>query len=108
MIEAEGYYLPHIRESRFRESFAFGIQKLGKYLFWNLNPRLWNPEYSSRNPESHQLLETGIQYLKSGIQGVESSIPVNRGDFYATLHPNVIVFFCLLVTIQNYNKYSMC
>ena len=82
MIEAEGYYLPHIIESRFWESFAFGIQKLGKYLFWNLNPRLWNPEYSSRNPESHQLesriqvppTKTGIQYLESGIQGVESSI----------------------------------
>ena len=47
------------------------------------NPGLWNPEYSSRNPEAHWRLEfriqipltkTGIQYLKSGIHGVESRI----------------------------------
>ena len=47
------------------------------------NPGLWNPEYSSRNPESHWRLEfriqipltkTGIQYVKSGIHGVESRI----------------------------------
>ena len=37
------------------------------------NPEFWNPEYSLRNPETHQLLEFGIQCLKSGIHVVESS-----------------------------------
>ena len=54
-----------------RENFASGIR----------NPRFWNLEYSSRNPESHSRLEsviqgpltkTGIQTMKSGIYGVES------------------------------------
>ena len=36
------------------------------------NPGLWNPVYSSRNPESYWLLESGIQYLESGMYGVES------------------------------------
>ena len=68
-------------ESGIREYFAHGI--------WN--PGLWNPEYSSRNPESHYWLESrvrvllvpltkiGIQYLESGIQGVESRIQDCRG-----------------------------
>ena len=38
-------------ESRIRENIACGI--------WNLE--LWNLEYSSRNPESPQRLESGIQ-----------------------------------------------
>ena len=54
----------------------FGIRKIlaGKIT----NPRLWNPEYSERNLESHDRLESGvqvlrqIQYLISGIYGVES------------------------------------
>ena len=50
-------------DSGIREIFACGI--------WN--PGLWNPEYSSRNPESHQRLKSGIQIpltknLESGIQ----------------------------------------
>ena len=50
-----------------------------------MNPGLWNPEYSSRNPESGIILtieiqnqvpltKTGIQYLESGIHGVEYRI----------------------------------
>ena len=38
---------------------------------------LWNPEYSSRNPES-----TGIQYLESGIHSVECRIQDCPGFFY--------------------------
>ena len=47
------------------------------------NPVLWNPEHSSRNPESHwrldsriqvPLTKTVIQYLESGIHGLESRI----------------------------------
>ena len=40
------------------------------------NPALWNPEYSSRNPESHLRLESRIQVplTKTGIQCVESGI----------------------------------
>ena len=58
-------------DSGIREKFGCEIQ----------NPGLWNPEYSSRNPESHWRLEsriqvpqteTGIQYLESGIHGVKS------------------------------------
>ena len=49
------YSLPPVRESGFRNR--------GK--IWNL--RLWNPEYSSRSPESHQRLESDIQ--ESEIQG---------------------------------------
>ena len=51
------------------EVFAYGI--------WN--PGFWNPEYSSRNPESQLRLEvlltnSGIRYLQSGIHGLESRI----------------------------------
>ena len=34
----------------------------------------WNAEYKSRNPEPHYWLESGIQYLECWIQGVESRI----------------------------------
>ena len=65
----------HVKESVFREpgNFCCGIRY----------PGLWNPEYSSKNPESYQGLEsrfqvpltnTGIQYLESEIHGVESRI----------------------------------
>ena len=55
-----------------REIFTCGIQ----------NPGLWNLEYSSRNPESHQRLDfiiqaltkTGIQYMESGMYSLESRI----------------------------------
>ena len=61
-----------ISESR-REMYACGIR----------NPRLWNPDYCSRNPTNDwnpesriqvPLKKTGIQYLQSGIHGVESRI----------------------------------
>ena len=51
------------------------------------NPRLWNLEYSSKNPQSHQRLEsriqlpstdsTGIQYLESVICLRLSWIPLH-------------------------------
>ena len=41
------------------------------------NPDFWNPEYSSRNPES-----TGTQYLESGIHSVECRIQDCLGFFY--------------------------
>ena len=59
-----------------QEIFACGI----------LNPGLWNPEYSSRNPESREIpspsstdKDSRIQYLESGIDGVESEIKVYLG-----------------------------
>ena len=61
------------RGSGIRENFAYGIR----------NPSICNPEYSSRNPESHWRLEsrihllltnTGIRYLESGIHSIESRI----------------------------------
>ena len=63
------YYKARITFSEFGKNFACEI--------WN--PGLWNPEYSLRNPESQELLEsriqvpvTGIQYLESRIHGAES------------------------------------
>ena len=62
---------PQVRESG--KIFTRGIR----------NPGLWNPKYSSKNPESLQRLEsriqvpltkTGIQYLEHRIRGVESGI----------------------------------
>ena len=38
--------------SEIQEIFACGIQKLGKIACGIRNPGLWNPEYTSRNPES--------------------------------------------------------
>ena len=32
-----------------------------EYFALNLDPGLWNPDYSSRNPESHQRSGSGIQ-----------------------------------------------
>ena len=40
---------PHDSNSRIQKSFARGIR----------NPGLWNLKFSSRNPESHQRLESG-------------------------------------------------
>ena len=48
-IPESGKYL--LAESGIWEIFASGIQ----------NPGVWNPEYSSRSPESHLRLESGIQ-----------------------------------------------
>ena len=59
--------------SGMKENFAIGIRNLG----------FWDPEFNSRNLESHQRLESriqvrltnsGLQYLESGIHGVESKI----------------------------------
>ena len=36
-----------------REIFACGILNAGKFARGIRNPRLWNPEYCSKNPESH-------------------------------------------------------
>ena len=64
-----------------QEIFAYGIRNLRNFPCGMENPALWNPEYSSRNPESHLRLEsriqvpltkTGIQYLESGIHDEES------------------------------------
>ena len=59
-------------ESVIKENFAIGI--------WN--PGFWDPEFNSRNLESHQRLESriqvmtnsGLQYLECGIHGVEFKI----------------------------------
>ena len=53
--------LPHIRESGTREIFSCKIRNSG----------LWNPEYSSRNLESHRRLKSRIQVPVT--RNVESS-----------------------------------
>ena len=72
---------PHGRES--------GFPNPGKFCLWNLESGLWNPEYSSRNPESHKRLEfriqvpltkTGINYRESGIHGPESKTVLDSLD----------------------------
>ena len=64
--------------SGIKENFAIGIR----------NPGFWDPEFNSRNLESHQRLESriqvqltnsGLQYLESGIHGVESKIQDRPG-----------------------------
>ena len=65
-------------ESRIRINFAYGIRN---------DPRFWNPEYNSRNPESHSrlvvlLTNSGIQNLQSGIHGLESRIQDCPGFSY--------------------------
>ena len=45
------------------------------------NPGLWNPEYSSRNPEV-PVTKTQIVYLESEIHGVESTIQDRLGFPY--------------------------
>ena len=63
---------------------------------YEISPGLWNSEHSSRNPESHErleskvpltgiqvpLTETEIQHLESRIHGVESRIQVCLGFPY--------------------------
>ena len=85
MVAAFG--IPHpvwvlsIQIALIREIFACGI----------LNPGLWNPENSSKNPESYWRLESriqvlhteiGIQYLESGIRDEESRIQDCLGFLY--------------------------
>ena len=59
--------------SGIKEIFAIGIRNVG----------FWDPEFNSRNLESHQRLESriqvrltnsGLQYLECGIHGVEFKI----------------------------------
>ena len=71
-------------ESGIEEKFACGIQ----------NPGLWNPEYSSRNPESHKRLETRIQVpmTKTGIHYLESRIQffkISEFALFQTLSPKI-------------------
>ena len=66
-----------LMESGIRENFACGIR----------NPRVWNPEYTSTNPESHNNpLTIGIQNpkfdgqrLESGMHRVEYRIQASLG-----------------------------
>ena len=60
----------HVGESGFqtRENCAWGIRNSG----------LWNPEYSSKNPESQQILEPRIQFhrqrLEASTWNLESTV----------------------------------
>ena len=65
-------------DSSIREIFACRIGNPGRFCSWHPESWVvdWNPEYSSRNRESHQrwefriqvlLKNTGIQYLESGL-----------------------------------------
>ena len=68
---------------------------------WNLESWVGNPEYHSRNPESHERLKsriqvlltnTGIQYQESGIHGVESRIQDCPGFPYMGRHTAEVRF----------------
>ena len=50
----QAYISPRLGESGIREIYAYGAYGIR-------NPGLWNPENSSRNPESHQRLVSGVQ-----------------------------------------------
>ena len=50
----QSYISPRLGESGIREIFASGLWSPKKWC-------LWNPEYSSRNPHSHQRLVSGSQ-----------------------------------------------
>ena len=50
----QAYISPRLGESGIREIYAYGAYGIR-------NPGLWNPENSSRNPESHQRLVSGSQ-----------------------------------------------
>ena len=50
----QAYISPRLGESGIREIFASGLWSPKKWC-------LWNPEYSSRNPHSHQRLVSGSQ-----------------------------------------------
>ena len=73
---------PHVRESGKFLLVESGIQENFTCGIWN--PGQWNPEYGSKNPESHYkwwecriqviLTKTGIQYLESGTYSVLSRI----------------------------------
>ena len=74
-------------ESRIWINFAYGTRN---------DPRFWNPEYNSRNPESHSrlvvlLTNSGIQYLQSGIHGLESRIQDCPGFSYTRRATDEIV-----------------
>ena len=58
-------YRAGIRIPEYGKFFACGIWNPGNLSCGILNPELWNPEYSSWNPESHWRLEfhSGIQVL---------------------------------------------
>ena len=82
-----GWRSPDVTESAFRNPRMFCLwdPESGKICFWFPNPGLWNPEYSSKNPESHRQLQSRIQVQfhrqrlksttwKSEIHEVESRI----------------------------------
>ena len=65
-----------------QEIFACGIQNLGKFACGIRNPEFWNPEYSSRNPESNfhwQRLESSHWNLESMVWNPESRIEDRLG-----------------------------
>jgi len=49
--------------SGIRETFSCGI--------WN--PGLWNPDFSSRNLESRQRLESGLQGILNLVTGIQNT-----------------------------------
>lgn len=69
-----------------RASFARGIRNIG----------FWNPENSSRNPESHKRLESGIQVPPSK-SGVESRIQHCLGHPYGAI--------CMIRTVKPQTKW---
>ena len=49
--------------SGIREIIACGTRKVGNFSLWNPESwAAWNPQYHSRNPESHKRLPSGIQF----------------------------------------------
>ena len=70
-----------LMESGIRENFACGIR----------NPGVWNPEYSSTNPESHNNpLTLGIQNPKFHGQRLESGMRRVEYRIQASLGPSLL------------------
>ena len=76
---------PHVREYGCRNpgNFFLWNQEPGRFCLWNPEslPRLWNPEYSSRNSEYYLRLESRIQVplIKTKIQNPRlSRIPLHE------------------------------
>ena len=85
-------YIQGESDSGILPSFACGIRY----------PGLWNPEFSSRNPESRQRLKSGIQVPLTRIQNIqklESRIQDRLGLPNMGPSPN-----CLLVRDDSFSR----
>lgn len=75
----QAYHSTHVRGSGFWNLWLFAcrIRKLSRKFLLG-ESRIWNLEFSLRNPESHWRVVSGIQYQESAIHGVD---PESKGTF---------------------------